>query len=230
MLLEKIAEEKTRLIKARKIKKQKALPEIGEDEKPFELPESWKWERLGKITHIRGGKRVSNGYKLLTTPTSHIYIRVSDMKNGSISDIDLHYIDESMFSKISQYIISKDDLDMTIVGVTIGKCGSVPDKFEGMNLTENAARITPYLLEKLYLLKCLESLFCQKQFFDKTKQVGVQKMALSKLSSTMIPIPPINEQNPHSNQSKPTPNPMRYPKSQSKPSPNYPNRVSRCHC
>jgi len=194
VLLEKIAKEKAKLLKEGKIKKQKVLPKIGENEKTFELPNEWEWVRLGVIAYIRGGKRVSNGYKLLTSPTNHIYIRVSDMKNGSIDDTNLHFIDNEMFSKISQYIITKDDLYMTIVGATIGKCGLIPDKFHGMNLTENAARITPYTIDKAYLLKCLESLFCQNQFFNKTKQVGVQKMALGRLSSTMITLPPLHEQ------------------------------------
>ena len=46
VLLEKIAAEKAQLIKEKKIKKQKALPPIGEDEKPFELPVGWEWCRL----------------------------------------------------------------------------------------------------------------------------------------------------------------------------------------
>jgi type I restriction enzyme S subunit len=52
VLLEKIAQEKKRLIKGGKIKEQKPLPEITEDEKPFELPEGWKWTRLGTISLI----------------------------------------------------------------------------------------------------------------------------------------------------------------------------------
>jgi len=64
-----------------------------------------------------------------------------------------------------------------------------------MNLTENAARITPFCgIDKTYLFKCLDSSFAQKQFFDKTKQVGVQKMALNRLSCTKIPLPPLAEQ------------------------------------
>lgn len=51
-LLKKIAAEKARLVKEGKIKKQKALPPIGEEEKPFELPEGWEWTRLGNIAFI----------------------------------------------------------------------------------------------------------------------------------------------------------------------------------
>ena len=49
VLLEKIAAEKEQLIKDGKIKKQKALPEIGEGEKPFELPKSWEWQRVNDV-------------------------------------------------------------------------------------------------------------------------------------------------------------------------------------
>lgn len=55
-LLKRIQAEKEHLIKEKKIKKQKALPVISEDQKPFELPDSWEWTRLGNvIDDIKGG-------------------------------------------------------------------------------------------------------------------------------------------------------------------------------
>ncbi|GHD93958.1 type I restriction endonuclease EcoAI subunit S [Pseudocitrobacter faecalis] len=193
-LLKRIAQEKAQLVKEGKIKKQKPLPPISDEEKPFELPEGWEWCRLGDIVTIRGGKRVANGYKLLTTATPHIYIRVSDMKDGTIDLSDLRYIDSNMHEKISNYIIKKEDIYMTIVGATIGKCGLIPPELDGMNLTENAARLTPHdKLSKEYLYQCLRSNFCQNQFTDKTLQVGVQKMALNRLSNTLIPLAPSME-------------------------------------
>ena len=195
VLLENIAKEKEQLIKDKKIKKQKTLLSITDEETPFELPYGWEWCCLGNLTTIRGGKRLPKGYQLTTEKTPYIYIRVTDMRNGSIRDDDIHYISKEVQSQISNYIITQDDIYMTIVGATIGKCGLVPSKFNGMNLTENAARIIPfYGVEKNYLFKCLDSSFAQKQFFDKTKQVGVQKMALNRLSSTKIPLPPLAEQ------------------------------------
>ncbi|EOC6658562.1 TPA: restriction endonuclease subunit S [Escherichia coli] len=193
-LLKRIAQEKAQLVKEGKIKKQKPLPPISDEEKPFELPDGWEWCRLGDIVTIRGGKRVANGYKLLTTATPHIYIRVSDMKDGTIDLSDLRYIDSNMHEKISNYIIKKEDIYMTIVGATIGKCGLIPPELDGMNLTENAARLTPHdKLSKEYLYQCLRSNFCQNQFTDKTLQVGVQKMALNRLSNTLIPLAPSME-------------------------------------
>ncbi|QBJ63529.1 restriction endonuclease subunit S [Pseudoalteromonas sp. DL-6] len=194
-LLERIAAEKAQLIKDKKIKKQKPLPEITDEEKPFELPKGWEWVNLGELVTIRGGKRLPKGQVLSREVTPYIYIRVSDMRNGSIREDDLHYITEDVQSQISNYIITTDDLYMTIVGATIGKCGLIPIRFNGMNLTENAARLTPFIgVEKYYLFKYLDSDFAQEQFFDKTKQVGVQKMALNRLSTTKVPLPSVEEQ------------------------------------
>ena len=53
-LYRKIQSEKQALIKAGKIKKEKPLPEISDDEKPFDIPESWRWVRLKEITYNRG--------------------------------------------------------------------------------------------------------------------------------------------------------------------------------
>ena len=193
-LLKKIRTEKDKLIAQGKIKRDKPLPPIAGDEQPFALPLGWEWCQLDELVTIRGGKRVANGYQLSTVPTGFIYIRVSDMKGGSIDDTDLRYLDAEMRSTISRYIITKDDIYMTIVGATIGKCGLVPERFDGMNLTENAARLTPHLLSKDYLFRLLASEFCQTQFLGKTKQVGVQKMALNRLAGTLIPLPPLAEQ------------------------------------
>ncbi|MEQ4651849.1 restriction endonuclease subunit S [Providencia rettgeri] len=59
-LLKRIAAEKAELVKQGKIKKQKPLPEISEDEKPFELPEGWEWVRLGTIANIFNGNSISS--------------------------------------------------------------------------------------------------------------------------------------------------------------------------
>jgi type I restriction enzyme S subunit len=58
VLLEKIAAEKTQLIKEKKIKKQKPLPPITEDEKPFPLPEGWEWVRFGSCISLVSGQHL----------------------------------------------------------------------------------------------------------------------------------------------------------------------------
>ena len=194
-LLARIRKEKEQLVKAGKLKKKDLeVKPISEDEIPFEIPESWEWVRLGRITDVKGGKRIPVGYKWQDTPTSHIYIRVSDMKDGTISSSDLKYINDEIYNQIKQYTINKEDLYLTIVGSTIGKAGFVPSVFDGMNLTENAVKLSSISIYKEYLYYLIISPFAQSQFVDKTKQVGQPKLAINRILSSLLPIPPIAEQ------------------------------------
>ena len=211
VLLERIRAEKQKLIAEGKIKKNKHESIIFrrdnshyekcgsndvciDDEIPFDIPNSWCWTRLDNIITVRGGKRLPKGEKLLESPTGHVYIRVTDMKNNSVDLNDLHYIDDKIYREISNYIITKDDIYIVIVGSTIGKVGIIPNELDGMNLTENAARLTPYLVDKEYLLLALQTEYLQRQFLDKTNHVGQPKLALIRLKTSLIPMPPLEEQ------------------------------------
>ena len=79
-LLRQIEAEKASLTKADKLKKEKPLPPITDEEKPFEIPEHWTWTRLGNIVSVLGGKRIPAGRTLTTEDTGYKYIRISDMK------------------------------------------------------------------------------------------------------------------------------------------------------
>lgn len=77
MLLEQIAEEKKRLIKEGKIKKQKKLPAIGEDEKPFDLPDGWEWAHVGHCFSLMSGTSFNKEKEL--KKGDFIYLKVGDM-------------------------------------------------------------------------------------------------------------------------------------------------------
>lgn len=193
ILLQRIAEEKELLIKEKKIKKEKQLPEIQEEEKLFDIPNGWEWCRLGQLSTIKGGKRVPAGYKLLDTPTNYMYIRVADMKNGTVLENDIKYISADIYEKIKNYYIESDDIYITIAG-TIGRVGTIPERFNGANLTENASKIKCYCIDREYIYRILNSDFVQKQISDKTKKVGQPKLALNQIESLVLPIPPLEEQ------------------------------------
>ena len=193
-LIKRIKTEKEALIKSGKIKKEKPLPPISDDEKPFDIPDTWEWVRLGMVTSVRGGKRMPKGRALITTPTEHIYVRVTDMQNGTILANDLHYVPDDVYTQIKDYIINKDDVYLVIVGSTIGKTGLVPDMFDGMNLTENAVRLIPILIDKTYLFAILSTEFVSSQMKSRVKQEGQPKLAIERLRTTIIPLPPLAEQ------------------------------------
>ena len=158
-----------------------------EDEIPFDLPEGWAWSRIRDIASVKGGKRLPKGMSFSSCRTSHAYIRVTDMKNHSVNTDDLKYITEEVFLQIKNYTISKDDLYVTIAG-TIGVTGEVPAELDGMNLTENAVKVTDIQINKAFLCLVLQSEFVQQQFQDKTHQVAMPKLALERILSTLIPV------------------------------------------
>lgn len=194
ILLEKIKQEKEKLIKEWKLKKEKELPKITKDEIPFEIPENWVWCKLNDVNIIKWWKRMPMWANFSSFETKYIYIRVSDMKNGTIDKSDLKYIDEEIYKKLKQYNINSTDIYMTIVWATIWKCWLIPQELDWMILTENATKLTPLKVNKKFLYFLFTSSFCQDQFIDKTKQVWVQKMSLERFKNTLIPLPPLEEQ------------------------------------
>ena len=213
VLLDKIRKEKERLIKEKKIKRDKNASVIyrGEDnsyyekfiateevkcideEIPFEVPQGWEWCRLGSIVSICGGKRIPVGKHLTTNNTGHKYIRVADMKNHSILQDDIHYIQDDVYQMIKKYTISKDDLYITVAG-TIGSIGIVPEELDGANLTENADKIVFVLLDKIWLLYALSSEIIQAQIRNVTTKVGQPKLAILRIQNILLPVPPSKEQ------------------------------------
>lgn len=214
VLLEKIQAEKMQMVNDGKLKskdlKNDTVIFIGEDnlhyekfsdgtvkcieeEISFKIPKSWIYVRIRDIASVKGGKRIPKGKEFSAVPTSHAYIRVTNMKNRTITTSDLKYISDEIYKTIQNYTISKKDLYLTIAG-TIGLVGEVPDLLDGMNLTENAVKVTPFIINKTFLCFCLLSSFVQNQFKYKTHQVAQPKLAIERILNTVIPIPPLNEQ------------------------------------
>ena len=209
-LLERIRAEKQRLIKEGKIKKDKhesiifrrdnshyekldGVERCIDNELPFEIPENWRWCRLGTIAAVLGGKRIPAGRKLTECNTGHVYIRVSDMTDGGVSTDRLLYVPEDIYPSISRYIINKADVFITVAG-TIGRVGKIPDELDGANLTENADRLVLAGVNQDWLIKVLQSGMIQEQIAQATTQVGQPKLAIARIERFLIPLPPLAEQ------------------------------------
>ena len=213
VLLEKIRQDKERLIKEKKIKRDKNASIIyrGEDnsyyekflatgevkcideEIPFEIPSGWEWCRLGNVSSVYGGKRIPAGRKLSTSDTGHKYIRVSDMKNSSVLLDNIQYVSEDIYQLIKAYTISKDDLYITVAG-TIGSVGEIPEELNNANLTENADKIVFTIIDKRFLMYALQSELVQSQIKECTTKVGQPKLAIMRIQGFLIALPPLNEQ------------------------------------
>lgn len=166
---------------------------VSKEEQPYKIPNNWCWVRLGNITQIKGGKRIPKGTSLLKENTGYKYIRVTDMKNGTVLNDDIHYISKDIYNKISNYTISKNDIYITCAG-TIGRVGIIPVEFDGANLTENADKIIIKHINKNLLVKVLSSYIVQKQIQEVITTGCQPKLAIKKIEQLKIPLPPINEQ------------------------------------
>ena len=212
LLLARIRAEKEALVKEGKLKKEKNpsvifrgddhrfYEKIGkddpvciEDEIPFDIPDNWTWCRLSAFSSVFGGKRIPAGRKLVSEDTGHIYIRISDMKDGTVNRNNLLFVPDDIYPSISKYIIKKEDVFITVAG-TIGRVGKIPEELDGANLTENADRLVFSGIDQDWLIKMLQSFFVQNQIADVTTKVGQPKLAIKRIEKLLIPVPPLSEQ------------------------------------
>lgn len=101
-LLAEIRAEKAQLIKEKKIKKSKPLPEITDEEKPFDIPESWEWVRWGDIS-----QSIQYGYNAPAKSSGRIkMVRISDIHDNQVDWKSVPYCDIGD-NEISQYILKK---------------------------------------------------------------------------------------------------------------------------
>ncbi|MFA0520631.1 restriction endonuclease subunit S, partial [Vibrio sp. 10N.222.55.E8] len=110
-LLERIAEEKAQLIKDKKIKKQKALLPIAEDEKPFELPMGWEWCRFEDVVDIQSG--ITKGRKLVNRALKTIpYLSVANVQRGFLNLSNVKEI-ELPVDELEKFGVQNGDLLIT---------------------------------------------------------------------------------------------------------------------
>lgn len=160
------------------------------------LPEDWKIYKLESLVDVKGGKRLPKGHDFSTVPTQFPYIRVIDFHNWSVNKSDLKYITSEDREIIKRYIISKNDVYISIAG-TIGEVGTVSDELDGANLTENAARMIIKDISKLnkfYLVAFLSSEIGQKEIGKRTTKTSQPKLALMRIKKIPILIPSLSIQ------------------------------------
>ncbi|MCY3019565.1 MAG: restriction endonuclease subunit S [Planctomycetota bacterium] len=157
------------------------------------IPEDWEAKTIDQVALVTSGKRLPLGCSLVEHPTPHPYVRVADMRPGTVSLSDIKFVPESVFPAIKRYRIFCEDIFISVAG-TLGLVGKVPKGLDGANLTENADRITNITCSQDYLLHVLMSPLIQNAV-DSIQTVGAQpKLALTRLRKFAIPFPTLREQ------------------------------------
>ena len=157
------------------------------------IPEDWDVKTIEQIGFVTSGKRLPLGSSLVKHPTPHPYVRVTDMRPGTVSLDEIQFVPESVFPAIKRYRIYCDDIFISVAG-SLGIVGKVPKELDGANLTENADRITKITCSQDYLLHVLMSPLIQNTI-DSIQTVGAQpKLALTRIRKFTVPNPPLPEQ------------------------------------
>ena len=158
-----------------------------------EIPEEWDVKKIGDICEVKGGKRLPKGYQLEDEDNAFPYIRVADMYMGGIRQDDIKYVPKDIVDKIKNYKISKNDLFISVAG-TLGIVGQVPYELDGANLTENADKLCNIQINKLYLMKVLQSNIVQSIIEAEQTKSAQPKLALTRIKDFLIPVPSDIEQ------------------------------------
>lgn len=191
-LLKRIAAEKEQLIKNKKIKKQKPLPEITDEEKPFELPPSWEWERLGNISHlITDGAHHTPTYISSGIP----FLSVKDMSSGVLNFSNTKFISKNQHEELSKRCSpKKGDLLLTKIGTT-----GVPiiiDTDIEFSIFVSVALIK-FPVGKLsgnFLSQLIKSPVVKQQSEEGTQGVGNKNLVLKTIAAFKMVIPPLDQQ------------------------------------
>ncbi|WP_348681637.1 restriction endonuclease subunit S [Lactobacillus intestinalis] len=195
VLLEKIKAEKAELIKEKKIKKSKSLPKITDDEKPFDIPDSWEWVRLGEIgNYIQRGRSPKYDKESL----DHPIISQKCVQWNSINIEDAKHITEDFFKKLEPYrFIQKNDILWNSTGTgTVGRLNIVKDNYNHVPVDSHVTlmRMNQFI-DSDYIYYFLRSPQIQKNLGDYLTGTTKQKeLGLTNILKINIPLPPLSEQ------------------------------------
>ena len=194
-LYRQIQAEKKRLIKEGKIKKEKPLPEIAEDEIPFDIPESWRWVRFSEImSTMSTGPFGSMLHKTDYIEKGIPLVNPANMVNGKIVPSDKMMISEATRRRLSSYILHAG---MIVLGRRgeMGRCAVVTEKEDGWLCGTGSFFMEPSMSLYVYYVVSLFSSPYAK-FYLGGESVGTTMSNLNHtiLSKMPIPLPPLAEQ------------------------------------
>ncbi|RTR38434.1 restriction endonuclease subunit S [Shewanella canadensis] len=195
VLLERIAAEKAQLVKDKKIKKPKALPEISDDEKPFDLPKGWEWIRLGDYAQIFSGNAFKSGD--FSSEVGVKSIKITNAGVGNLIETD-EYLPKEFLDLYSSFSVKKDDLILALTrpyisdGLKVSMC---PQSYHNSLLNQRVAAIRAYVNPE-FAFFMLRSPYVLNTYKNRFSGSGLQpNLKMSDVTDLLIPI--CSEQEQH---------------------------------
>ena len=197
-LYKQIQAEKQKLIKEGKIKKEKPLPPITDDEKPFEIPESWKWVRLGELCAV-----LTCGYastpEYVSKDLGMPFLSAKNVKPYKFMPEDHKYIKRELYEKLIQNAKpEKGDILLTRVGAGIGEAAIIDKKLDfAIYVSLNLIKLINYnLVYNKYILFWLNSPIgissTKSNIYGKNASQG--NLNVKNVREFLVPLPTFAEQ------------------------------------
>ena len=193
VLLERIKEEKERLIKEGKIRKSKRMASSDMphyENVPFEVPESWMWTTIEEICSKIGSGSTPRGsnYSANGIP----FFRSQNVYNDRLVYDDIKYISEEVHQKMKGTEVLANDLLLNITGGSLGRCAVVPADFNCGNVSQHVCIMRSVLVEPEYFhALVLSSYFAKSMKITGSGREGLPKYNLEQMG---FPLPPLTEQ------------------------------------
>ena len=183
-LFAQIQQEKRRLIAEKKIKKEKPLPEITDDEKPFDIPESWKWVRLLSVIDIATNLVQPSEY------AEYMHIAPDNIEKGTGHLLECRTVREDKVAS-ANHLFKKGQIIYSKIRPLLRKAVIAP--FDGLcsadmyplNTTLNKKYVLYYLLSDGYNVQIADAM---------SSRVKMPKINQNELSKVFLPLPPLAEQ------------------------------------
>ena len=188
ILYDKIIKEKENLINQGQIKKEKPLPPVTDDEIPYNIPENWKWVRLGDIAVINGGYAFKS---VLFKKQGIRVIRISDFNEDGF--IDKNIVRYEYTNKLDEYILNKNNIILCMTGGTVGKSLLIKEITEPMATNQRVATIKINTIKEQYIHYVILSNLIQN-IIQKEKISTNDNISLNTIKYFLIPLPPLKEQ------------------------------------
>lgn len=197
-LLERIAEEKAQLIKEKKIKKQKALPPIADDEKPFELPNGWEWCKFEHISKneknaLKAGPFGSALKKSMYVDCGYKIYGQEQVIAGD-ENIGDYFVNEEKYLSLESCKVQSGDILISLVG-TIGKVLIVSPNAKPGIINPRLVKISLFNdICRAYIRIVLGSKLIQDELVDSSHGSTMNVLNLGLLKKLTLPLPPSDEQ------------------------------------
>ena len=193
-LFREIQREKAALIRAGKIKKEKPLPEIKEDEVPFEIPEGWKWVRLATVTDMLSGFafksedfKAEGKYRLLRG----INLGVNDVRWKETVYVD------TISNRVLDYRLAPGDvvLGLDRPWISDGTRVAIYDEEKETYLVQRVLRIRGLCeVTSPFIVLLLQSSLLKDPLSGETTGISVPHISPNQVGNIVIPLPPLAEQ------------------------------------